>query len=513
MKIRKLSLLLLLCAGVWQANAQFMPSAQSETNIGNSLNVTKTTNDKKGNLNVIAWDGNNPSLFYYVDGTTISGTISLPAGTHMPDIVISSDGLNNNAYALIVYQIGSQLALTRYQWTGSSFGAPNTYYFSGIGSGGFTASTNIDADLYGNYAIVASLRNGSIQVYHGTNAALPGGLVTNGALPAFTGGNADVCLNYNGTSTYGPVGPTNINLTYGMNDLPTSYGEVYDHIVTQPVPFGSSTFGAQTTISPITPGILYGFPRIACPTMNKLTFNDRYYIVYCQSGGSGNNIYQYNNTGLGSNNLLLTGGVTGYPMPAINGNKNPAITYNEKQEITFTGWSNADLIPGTATVIGEKVKPAGGLVAPVFYYGVNTSAVQYADYLAFSSKYIFPNNVLASYVNSVTGNIYAKLINALASTMRNSNNNIIAVAKKSIVIYPNPATDYIYLNTEQIAPDAVMHVSATDITGRMSYSYTGKMHMLQPAVNKWFAGILPGVYYIQVSDEEGYAQSLKLVKQ
>ena len=96
-----------------------------------------------------------------------------------------------------------------------------------------------------------------------------------------------------------------------------------------------------------------------------------------------------------------------------------------------------------------------------------------------------------------------------------SANSIHTVSQNTAVIsiYPNPAQDKIFISYDVAHAGAQVQVHVADITGKAVYQYSGMLQQLERDMNSWFAASSKGMYVIQLSGNEDYNQSLKLVKQ
>lgn len=512
MKVKILHLFAACSLLGFNANAQLFQSSSTPDSIaGNSLNVSKTTNDTKSGFNVIAWDGSNPAIRYISPSGTI-GFLSLPAGITSPDIVISNNPQSKAFWILIVYLQNGTPVLARYRWDiiTSTFIYDSAVSFPDNAGTYCARSVNIDADVLGDYAIAVGQTNGAIRIYHGLVSALPGGLTLNATTNPSTGKDVDVCLNYNNDVAYGTVGATNIHFSF--------VDAANTKVLAKTILFNGNIFSTTATIAPAVAGTTYGNPvHIASAKYND-EVNDRYSIVYTQTTAATARIEQYNFYNGAANYNELTGGGVNHPQD-LPISMHPVVTYCEglvAAPATITAFKTTY---SGHNLTGMKPKTNGNsFYGPLSYYTINYFAPSDCDYLALSSKYadysMVANDVLISYYSTGNHNIYFKQVTSWTNSMRTIKNNSISAAReKNITVYPNPATDHIFITTENFAADDYVQVSITDITGRSSYYYTGEIQNLQAAADVWFAGIVPGVYYVKISGNDNYAQSLKLVKQ
>jgi len=82
-----------------------------------------------------------------------------------------------------------------------------------------------------------------------------------------------------------------------------------------------------------------------------------------------------------------------------------------------------------------------------------------------------------------------------------------------VSVYPNPAQGHIYISCQAGNAGAQVQVRAADISGKTVYRYSGTLQQLETDMNRWFSGCSNGVYLLQLSDDDGNNQSLKLVKE
>jgi len=503
------------------AQAQFTASTIAETTAGAATNVTKTTNDSRpyrvnagdplNTLNVIAWDGGSPTVYYFVPVVGTVGSFALPAGASYPDLVLSTATSTLNPYLVIVFRLGGNFVFRAYKWTGVFTLSSSVTWADAAGT--FTPSINVDATANGDYAVTIGRSNGSIEVRTGTNASLPAPpAISVATLPTGTGHQTDICVN-----TSPVTGTTNVHLSYtnGANTV----------VFTRAAPFAGLAFGIPVVAAPAIASTTYADPRIASPNKNApaCPATDVYSIIYDEinSVTPFYFIHLYSVENLGTTNKVLSGGAAGFPTPAIQFSKRPVLTYNEKFSYAFASPNNCSGAIITAwqvsmtsrSLIGEKLRSDGVIFGPVTYYDINNPIRTGCDMSSISSKYTSDRVLLAFYDGSGSRVLY-KYFGYGAATMRTMGTSATAAElEKDIEVFPNPASDHIYLSYSNINPEALINVHVTDITGRVSYSYKGEMAVLQAQVNNWFQLLASGVYYLQCNDGEGFSKALKIVKQ
>lgn len=394
------------------ARAQTTFTAIPASVIAASAGVTKTSCDIK-TMQVVAWDGSAPGVYYNMPGPGgATGILLLPTNLQEPDIVISSTSSSTNIYLLVAGKQGNQFVVLRYAWTGSGF-SPAPFNAATIASGPYPSTINIDADFNGNYAVVMAHSNGAARVFHGDNASLSTpSLIPNGTLPAATGMHFDVCLNSIG---FGSV-PGNIHISYVAVDGSRVYANS--------IPFAGTTFGGTVVAAPSVSGVTYRHPRIACPYTEPCTgAGDLFAILYHKTAATGNDICQYNSHPvLGINTVNLTSGVAPFPTPAMPTVLDAPVIAFEKSLATLgscqAGTISAWLMQGAspAALIGEKVNTNGTPfpLSPSAYYTVTPGTTAYrcpAVAGRHDGKCIF------SYWDPVSNNILFKLVDPLAPTM------------------------------------------------------------------------------------------------
>lgn len=504
------------------AQAQFTASTIAENTAGLATGVTKTTTDSRGyrinpgdplnTLNVVAWDGGSPAVYYFVPGGA-TGSFALPAGATRPDVIISTNSSTLNPYMVITYMVSGNFICRTYSWTGGAFTAAGSVAWPDA-AGSFTPSVNLDATANGDYAVVIGRSNGSIEVRTGTNASLPAPpAVTVATLPAGTGQQTDICVNTNPT-----VGTSNIHISYS-NAANTV-------VLTRAAPFSTLAFGAAAVVAPAAASITYADPRIASPNTNapSCPSTDVFSVIYDELNSAANyyyiRLYSVEATA-GITNKVLSGGAAGFPSPAIQFSKRPVLTYNEKFSYSFgapntcsgalvTSWTAG--LP-TRSLVGEKLLSAGTIYGSVTYYDINNPVRTNCDYSSISSKYT-ADKILLAFHDATSSRVYYKYFSYAAATMRTMGNNTTAIAaEKDITVYPNPASDHIFINYSNIDPEAMISVHVTDMTGRINYTFKGQISVLQSQADTWFQALAPGMYTLQCNDEAGFAKTTRIVKQ
>ncbi|XZF13868.1 T9SS type A sorting domain-containing protein [Chitinophagaceae bacterium MMS25-I14] len=493
------------------ANAQVTFSTIPEATAGSSTNVTKTCNDARFNttgagsgiLSVIGWDGANPRVFYRSTlGAT--GTLALPVGATDPDVAISANTTNSNPFMLLVYRLGGNFIFARYKWTGTAFSAPVTSTFTDAGSG-YTPNITVDATRNGDYAFEITQSNGQITVYTGTNAALPSGPLASGVAPVL-GHYTDICLNTKPGSV-----TTNVYLSY--TDMTNS------KLFTISATYAGITFGAPTLIAGPVAGTSYANPHIGSPVTNSPSCpsNDIFSVIYDEVTASYYYMHLYSQEASGTTDVRLTAGDPGFPTPAIQFSKRPALCYNEKFSWTTSpctgaltaGWQSG--ASGFPSMYGEKLTSAGSIYGPVTYYDICNPSRSNCDFIAIGGKYS-QDNILISFYDYSSSTIQYKFFSYAASTLRKAGTEQPAVVK-NITLFPNPASTRVYVNTENIDPAAQVQVNATDITGKALLNTSNTISNMQSEINNWFTAAAPGVYFIKFTGDAGYVQTVKLVKQ
>jgi hypothetical protein len=512
-------LFLFCCCGI--ASAQFTASISPEILAGNSAGVQKTNTDAKrvpylGTvpfLYATVWDGANPAIRWTVPASGLAGTIPLPAGTSIPDVVLSSTPNFTNTYLLVVYRSGASFFLSRYQWLAAgTFAAPTTSVLLAVAAGATAPSINIDADNNGNYAIIAGRADGAIRVWGNSNATLPGAPLIHGTLGVGTGGQTDICLNNVGSS------PNSEHISY-TNTAATV-------LFTQSHPFAAGLFTPQVTVAPAAAGINYYDPRIACPERNPsgCPGTDMFSIIYDEIAPAQYTMYLYSQNCAGTNSAKLTVGNPGFPVPLIQFNKRPALSFNRKFNYSSGGvfanegavaaaWVCGD--PGRS-VIGERLR-TDGTTWPGYlsYYDVPNPTRTNCDHVSVSAKYS-DDRVFMSFYDGATSNIINKEFSYATPTMRSgdggSQTELVAV-KPLVSIFPNPSRGDVQVQLQGITTDEKIQLQINDLAGRMIMSTQNTGSEIQQQVKNWFAGASKGVYMVRFTGSNGLNSMIKLVKE
>lgn len=516
LKLTAVAAALLCCLG---AHAQFTPSAVPESIAASGVSsiFSRTFNDCRSFrntptgpvlvANAVGWSGSSAGLYWEVPLLGASGSFILPSNTTEGDVAFSADATLTNLYMNVVYAAGGNFFFDSYVWTGTNF------VLAGSGSWADVPGTTvpivmIDATRNGDFVISTNYSDGSVDVAGGTNASLPATPPNVPALPAGTATQTDVCLN---TNPFGTT--TDVHLAF--SDFANS--QVY----TVSAPFATLAFGPINTVVPAAPSTDYYDLHIASPNTNapRCPTTEIFSIIYDEVTPSYYYIHQYSEDGTGITNTVLTGGAAGFPTPAIQYSKRPGITYNERWSYrlsgtricwgaTASGWVSA-LTAGS--LVGEKNYSAGPVFGTVTYYNIDNPLRFNLDQFAISSKYA-GDQVLESYIDYTAGNIIYKVLSYAGATMRTAQGATITGSnQKSATIYPNPVTDRLYAAFDNLSGD--IRVEITDITGKTAYSYNGSQEQFEQKAGGWVSHALAGLYIVHISDEEGYSQTIKLVKE
>jgi hypothetical protein len=509
--------------------AQFSASIVPDNSVGASPSVTKTNTDVKRVLvgigapicYVTIWDGGNPGIDYRIPASGITGTLALPVGARLPDVVVSSTIASANQYILAVYTLGGNFQYSFYKWTGAGFALSTTGVLVAFGGGGVQPSVNIDADDNGNYAIVASRPDGRIYVWENTNASLPAAPILRHSLPAGTGAQADICLN---NKWPGGATTTNVHISYTN----TTNAVLFTRAATFGVVVG---FGAATTVAPAVVGVTYVDPRIACPNADPplaaCNATDVFSIIYDRVTATNYTIFLYSaRCPGGATNVPLTIGAAGFPVPGITFNKRPALSYNRKFNWSSTGFPNDGAITAAwladnpvHSIVGEKLRADGTIWSPgayTFYYDVPNPTRLNCDHVSVSAKYS-DDRVYISFYDYSSTKIITKEFSYGAGTMRSSGtqawDELVAAGKPGVNIYPNPSHTDVRLQLNAIAPGDILQVQVSDISGKTLLNAKSNASGLQQQVQNWFNTAKGGMYLVSFSGENGWNNTVKLVKE
>lgn len=514
--------------GQLASHAQFSASVVPENSVAASPGVTKTNTDVKRVLvgasaplcYVTVWDGGNPGIDYQIPASGIFGSIALPAGASKPDVVVSSTTGAANQFILVVYTLGGNFQYSFYKWTGAGFALSTTGVLVAFGGGGVQPSVNIDADDNGNYAIVASRPDGRIFVWENTNASLPAAPILRHSLPAGTGSQADICLN---NKWPGGATTTNVHISY------TSMTNTI--LFTRAATYGVAVaFGAAVVAAPAAAGVTYADPRIACPNADPplaaCNATDVFSIIYDRITAANYIMFLYSvRCPGGITNMPLTIGAAGFPVPGITFNKRPALSYNRKFNWSSPGspndgaitaaWQAADPVH---SIVGEKLRADGTIWAPAytFYYDIPNPARPTCDHVSVSAKYSDDRVYISFYDYSSTKIITKEFsygVNSMRTSGTQSWDEIVASGKPGVNIYPNPSRNDVRLQLNAIAPGDLLQLQVTDISGKTLLNAKSNSTQLQQQVQNWFSAAKSGMYLVSFSGENGWNNTVKLVKE
>jgi len=518
-KLLATAVALLCCTGAY---AQFTSSAVGESiaaSITAPLN-SRTFNDCRTFKNVgagtimvvnaVGWVGANAGVYWEVPMLGASGTIPLPSGITQGDIAFSTDASLANLYMTVVYYDGSSnFIFEAYQWNGTTFIMAGANPFANMPGAG-TPVIMIDATRNGDFAISMNHSDGRIDVATGSNMWLPSILANVPVVPPGTATQADICLN---TDPFGTTTDIHLAFSDGINS----------QIYTTSAPYASLAFSAISVIVPNN-GASFNDLHIASPVTNAPSCpgTEIFSVIYNEVMPNFSYIHQYSEDVFGMTDRVLSGGAPGMPSPAIPFSQRPGITYNEQWSYTLpgtlgclgataSGWSSSFSSP--ASLIGEKNYSNGNVFGPVTYYNIDNPQRFNCDQFAISSKYA-GDQLLVSYMDNNVGNVIYKVLSYSGATMKAApGRTITGEMQKAISIYPNPASDRLYVALANFADDAALKVVVRDMTGGTVYVFNDQVTKLETGVNSWLNKAVPGLYAIEVSDNEGYDQVMRLVKQ
>lgn len=518
---------LFLFTGLLQA--QFMASSVPETSLAASPNVTRTNTDVKRVLvgtaapfcYVTAWDGGNPAIHYNIPASAISGILALPVGAIQPDVVVSSTNTGANQFILCVYRLGANLQYSFYKWTGAGFAFSASGVLTAIGAGASPVSVNIDADDNGNYAIVGNRANASIAVWENTNVSLPGAPVLRHSLGAGAGVQTDICLN---NKWPGGGVTTNVHISY-TNTTNTI-------LFTRAATYGiAAAFGAATVVAPAVAGVTYNEPRIACPNADPplpaCNATDVFSIIYNRVTAANYIITLYSARCPGAATTTpLTTAIPGFPVPAITFNKRPALSYNRKFSYSSGGSPNDGAITAawqandpSRSVVGQKLRADGTIWTPgayVFYYDIPNPARNTCDLVSVSAKYS-DDRVYISFYDYSSQKIIVKEFSYGVNSMRTAGtqswDELVAAGKPGVNIYPNPARNDLRLQINAITASEAVQMNIIDISGKALLSVKNNTAQLQQQAQNWFNSARSGVYLFHFTGENGWSNTVKLVKE
>ena len=86
--------------------------------------------------------------------------------------------------------------------------------------------------------------------------------------------------------------------------------------------------------------------------------------------------------------------------------------------------------------------------------------------------------------------------------VNNGNLKVNEVKRKSISIYPNPTSDYLYINSDK----EIKEIKILDLNGRI-------VNNLDFVDNKiYLGGLQTGIYFARISDVNGIISTEKIIK-
>ncbi len=182
---------------------------QSANNVFHTESDALVVGDLNRAINVSTRDGDDPALFYRVVNATTNAVlntniISLPSDALNCDVSLAFDKVNNQCYAVVVYnQVSTNgITLEYYRFDSSSDDLDNSPCTSDyVVTSDLVANTiNIDTDDNGNFLVVADLYIGAVTNQRTGLVLIPGtiyeGTATGCIDPGYSPGVNEECITY-----------------------------------------------------------------------------------------------------------------------------------------------------------------------------------------------------------------------------------------------------------------------------------------------------------------------------
>ena len=244
-------------------------------------------------MSAMVWDGQTPTLAWD-DGMGTTGSIALPAGAVLPDVVLGTNALR----AMVVYELTGNIYAQSYLFTAGNYVASGTPFV--VSNTGDAATPNIDVNDGGEAVIVWA--ETASDIIRATCADVDGPTVNTNSIDASTTtlslaglSGADILLPDVAISTAGIVHITynaylgnNTHILYQV----TSRTDICSGIISASHGWG---FG-QNPIRTVTAPDYLDRPRIAAHFWTGTTVSpvDRAALVWGENISGGYNIMSYN---------------------------------------------------------------------------------------------------------------------------------------------------------------------------------------------------------------------------
>lgn len=516
---RNLILLTFFLFLTMNVKAQFTTASVAEYSTYISNLHFKTGNDAFNDTHssdvfyVSAYDGYSPNhagFSYRVTSGiyTYANTIPITAfGCDMRNIdvcIVQDPSYPWTVHALVVFNLvdvtyssNSLLEMHDYEWNGSSF-----FYSGGsfaISLNSATTDVNIDADSYGNYAIIYD------DLYNGINflsGSISSNMVNLNSYTPFTVG------------IYGTTPDLTIS-SYGFNTQTVYFSYIENSLTAYNLQVSSLTFNdiATSNSSALPPSLLlnktapnfaFGHPRIASPvgsntadwtvvvdeTNGTRTGNFSYIEGYNSSGGTVGTSPIYYNNWYGDLRSVY--------------NWNPVVTYDAWGQV-WVGW-NFDNTSGNMTGLGASATAIYPIVVECANDGIPLSSA--------SGYYEVPNATIASYsyINEIS--LASRFHSDLFLTYFNNGNNSLYIKylpvatpigslktaqRDNSLLLSNPISKLIRnANTSE-----KLNLFLYNTSGQLILKEFGHSDMIQNKLKQNMVNLPQSIYVVKIISDDG----------
>lgn len=496
---------------------------------------------------VIYDDGSGGLLKFRIDDNAATSLIWAINGVGVgynysnPDMVLGGDGTHN--YVGIVYtaESGGNKNVYLEVWTLTNVGLPVPPYMGiSVCSAGYvqlTTSNNADnahidlvhipsggRDMADDFVISWKDVACAISATYGVRSCA-GSLATEAGSCFFTplkyyaSTPNTGCINTGADADYVDVtgyrsllSPRNARYAY----VDPTTGELFTN--TWDFTVGTGTLGTETSVDNPGAGIISN-PRIDAYDQPVIGTVPSYEIVYNYYNGSGNNTQDvkhvsdinttgeiatsYYNSGTSTSNTdnfspVVTCGPTNGLFSLAYANPDPSVDAVYVQNIA---WTTSNLtVDGSGNVYYYQANKNSGINAPV---AISNDWVQPCGPCTFA-----PDEIYTCWFNATNGNIECKSTNANPPAFKPT--GVVKVktvaGAGSILTYPNPATDELFINTGEKTGDKY---SIADING---HTVVNGMLDHSTISNIKVSGLPAGIYILTVSNTDKSTDILKFEK-
>lgn len=474
------------------ANAQVPASIAPTPYAGTAMFVGNTGNYAvirafNQNLSATVWDGTSPSIGWYDDVTANGGSLAFVNPTaNDPDVAIAPLAFGFRAF--VVYRVGSSIVLEAFSFnTGTgNYTSAGTFPISGSGN---ATNPNIDAaTAFDEMVITWSETIGGTTHVYARAMNFSGGLspivdISPAIPPGTTATEPDIALYQSPTGTF-------VHYTYLVN---TTSGQTLIHRY-EPLANLWAGFTAPTTN--FVDGTSYASsqsmsrPRIAGNANSGVSGGDGAAITYGKEIQNTQLIFSYCQLS-GAPMQVMT-------LPSLIGclNKYPVITWSPSCQEYTVGWNHQNTCGSGLignNIIARKLSITGIPFGP--HQLVNIALGDKAN-ISLSGRFASAStSIMSSYHNFVGNVALYKFSNCSSSPFMREAQEAQDLELNSLSVYPNPASDLIHVEGNELESIAIYSVSGQLV----KQIQLAKENATQLNVSDMPAGF----YFLEVNDANG----------